>query len=183
VLIVDSDFPKNSLKTDSPFKVHFDKLIRMHQKEVQAKITNIDENETNFEYCPALFDILREYLYIVPFWAGVMLDYWKTLNPKYKNLIGNRLDNNPAENNFRQKKHNLFQNLSVMPSQYTSRMKNRIDVLCMENYKNEIENLQLKKEKHISEETEPWQPRIKTRKRRGKTFFNRSAIGLFNIKG
>ncbi len=183
VLIVDSDFPKNSLKTDSPFKVHFDKLIRMHQKEVQAKITNIDENETNFEYCPALFDILREYLYIVPFWTGVMLDYWKTLNPKYKNLIGNRLDNNPAENNFRQKKHNLFQNLSVMPSQYTSRMKNRIDVLCMENYKNEIENLQLKKEKHISEETEPWQPRIKTRKRRGETFFNSSAIGLFNIKG
>jgi len=70
-----------------------------------------------------------------------------------------------------------------MPSQYTSRMKNRIDVLCMENYKNEIENLQLKKEKHISEETEPWQPRIKTRKRRGETFFNSSAIGLFNIKG
>jgi hypothetical protein len=67
-----------------------------------------------------------------------------------------------------------------MPSQNTSRMKNRIDALCLEN---EIENLQLKKEKHISEETEPWQPRIKTRKRRGKTFFNRSAIGLFNIKG
>jgi len=84
VLIVDSDFPKNSLKTDSPFKVHFDKLIRMHQKEVQAKITNIDENETNFEYCPALFDILREYLYIVPFWTGVMMNYRKTLNPKYK---------------------------------------------------------------------------------------------------
>ncbi len=84
MLIVDSDFPKNSLKTDSPFKVHFDKLIRMHQKEVQAKITNIDENETNFEYCPALFDFLREYLYIVPFWTGVMMNYRKTLNPKYK---------------------------------------------------------------------------------------------------
>jgi hypothetical protein len=84
-----------------------------------------------------------------------MLDYWKTLNPKFKNLISTRLDNNPAENNFRRTKHNLFQNLPVMPSQYTSRMKNRIDALCLEKYKSELEDVQLNKDKQFSYWTFP----------------------------
>ena len=180
IMIIDNDFQKNALKIDSPFKEYFDKLIRLHNQEVQAQVTNKDE--INFDYCPELFDILREYLYIVPFWTGMMLDYWKTLNPKFKNLISTRLDNNPAENNFRQTKHNLFHDLPVMPSQYTSRMKNRIDALCLEKYKSELEDVQLKKDKHISEETEPWQARKKTRKRGGETFYSSSAIGLFHTK-
>ena len=65
IMIIDNDFQKNALKIDSPFKEYFDKLIRLHNQEVQAQVTNKDE--INFDYCPELFDILREYLYIVPF--------------------------------------------------------------------------------------------------------------------
>jgi hypothetical protein len=107
-----------------------------------------------------------------------MLQQWKRINPNYS-ILASKLDNNPVENQFRQIKHNLFESLPVMPSQYTSRMKLRLDAICVENYKNELKNAQLNKLKHYSDATEPWQDRKKTRIKGKNTFYDKPGSKVF----
>jgi hypothetical protein len=178
VMIVDDDFQEDSLKNVSPFTAYFDALIKQHEIEINRKHKNKYPKEINLNYCPQLFSILLDYIHILPFWTGIMLQQWKRINPNYS-ILASKLDNNPVENQFRQIKHNLFESLPVMPSQYTSRMNLRLDAICVENYKNELKNAQLNKLKHYSDATEPWQDRKKTRIKGKNTFYDKPGSKVF----
>ena len=181
IIIIDNDFSEDALKKISPFAIHFKKYIKQHQNSVITKPDD-DKNEQNINYCPELFNIIIDYLHILPFWTGIMIEEWKLMNPNYSKILSSLLNNNPVENEFKQKKHYLFQNLPIMPSQYTSRMKFRLDALGVEKNKNEIEKVQLNKAKHSSDATEPWQERSKKRKQRSTTFYDNPNPNIFMEK-
>ena len=181
IMILDDDFNESSLKKNSPFKIYYENLIKKHSQNVKLKLKLKDKLEENFYYCPQMFGILLEYTYILPFWTGLMLNYWKTLNPKYKSIISSRLDNNNVENWFRQV-NLMFPNIPVMPSVYSSRMKARTDADCIEKYKKEIDNVVLNTAKHNSDAKETWRDTSKKDKRKSTGYYGRPGKTIFSAK-
>ena len=186
MIIIDDDFCENSLKQSSPFKIYFDKLIKQHAKNIKISEEKKENIKNNFYFCPEMFNILIDYIYIIPFWNGIILNHWKLLNPSYKSSIKARLDNNPVENHIKQIKNCLFSSLPLMPSQYTSQMKTRLNALCIENYKLDFENIKLNTQKHISDAIEPWGEKRKTsrnRKQKMFSFYEKPSSIFENPKG
>ena len=155
IMIVDDDFSEDSLKNNSPFKIYYDKLIKKHAQNVKLKLLNHEKDTINFYFCPEMFNILLDYTHVLPFWTGIMLNYWKQINPKYTNVVTTRIDNNSVENWFKQV-NIMFPDTPVMPSQYTSRMKTRVDSEFIGKYKFEAEGKKLNNSKHYSEAKETW---------------------------
>jgi hypothetical protein len=182
IMIVDDDFSERALKNYSPFAIHFNKCIKQHEVLITKNLKDKNKSQINWNYCPKLFNILLDYIHILPFWTVIMVEKWKFMNPNYSKLIASLLNNNPVENHFKQTKHCLFEALPVMPSQYTSRMKLRLDALCIENYKNELDKVQLNNAKHSSDATEPWQNRKNKRRKGSKTFYDDPNPRIFEQK-
>jgi hypothetical protein len=61
-------------------------------------------------------------------------------------------------------------------------MKLRLDALCIENYKNELDKVQLNNAKHSSDATEPWQNRKNKRRKGSKTFYDDPNPRIFEQK-
>ena len=102
--ITDCDF--KSLRQKSPFKLYFDSKIKNYQ--ILSDSSDMDQDNLNEFYSPVLFKILRDQLYIIPLWSGIMI------HDKIKGYsIKTRLTNNPVENYFGQLKNNILQNKKV----------------------------------------------------------------------
>ena len=94
------------LKHNSPFKLYFDSQIKNY--ETSSDSSDMDQDNLNEFYSPVLFKILRDQLYIIPLWSGIMI------HDKIKGYsIKTRLTNNPVENYFGQLKNNILQNKKV----------------------------------------------------------------------
>ena len=112
-----------SLKKNSPFTKYFDRILKVHKENVMREIDNGDKNS---HYCPCLFKIIEEKLYILPLWCGILLSFEQL---QYFENIDSRISNNPVENYFNtlrnsilriNKKQKMIRRL--MPSQAISRL-------------------------------------------------------------
>jgi hypothetical protein len=107
-------------------------------------------------YSPKLFNIIFQYIHLLPLWTGVIISIFPYFNLRNENFT--RLTNNYVENWFGQIKNNLLQKRSWMPSVVTSRMFRKIESEYEEKYKNE--NIELNK---ISDDLK--KKRLQTKKR------------------
>ena len=179
-MIIDDDFNENNLKKNSPFKAYYEKLLNKHGQNIKSKINRESCVEANFFYSPKMFEILSDYIHIVPFWTGIMLSFWKTLNPKFASNIKSRIDNNCVENWFGQL-NSIFPDMPVMLSVYSTRMLLRQDSQFIDKYKFEAASIKLNKSKHSSEAKEEWCSRkTNVTKTRRTTFYCAPHYKLFN---
>lgn len=89
---------KKALKKCSPFHIYYQKIIHEFKSCIQS-----DHLAKNEFYCPDLFNILANQLYLAPIWTGMMLKSKDKQNRA-------RLSNNPVENYFGQLKNNILKN-------------------------------------------------------------------------
>lgn len=114
-------FTRSQLKNisnSSPFKIHFDKLIKKNCKKVPFD----NSIENNFFYNPALFNVIKQFLPSIPLWTGCFLSLLEEKNEHLKacKLELKRLHNNPAEGNFNILKNKIVLKSGAMPSEIAS---------------------------------------------------------------
>ncbi|CAF1144677.1 unnamed protein product, partial [Brachionus calyciflorus] len=78
---------------NSPFKTYFDELISKYKVRIQKTTSKYMIN--NEYFCPDLFNILENKLYLVPLWTGILINCSTIEYPRKT-----RLTNNPVENYF-----------------------------------------------------------------------------------
>jgi len=94
----------DNIKINSPFTMHYDLLMTQLNSDLNAKSKNNLLNVVLNEYfCPQLFAILEEKLYMIPLWSGIMI---RSEIENFK--IKTRLTNNPVENWFGQVKNHIL---------------------------------------------------------------------------
>ncbi len=97
---------ETSLRKKSPFTQYYEGVISKIRKS-HCQNTSYLYTKNEF-YCPKLFQLVEDQLYIVPLWSGIMIKDQKT---GYE--IKSRLSNNPVENWIGQLKHNILRNKNV----------------------------------------------------------------------
>ena len=163
IVLVDNDFSENSLKQTSPFGIYYRKVVENHSKNIKTHLTLNCIDELNEYYSPELFNVILDYIHLLPFWSGIMIGHWSLLNPKYKSM--SRLTNNSVENWFNQVKTYLIPHRPTMPSVFTSRIHQRIESEFEQRYKNEC--VQLNNSNHSSKEKEKWRKNQSFKRKRG----------------
>ncbi|CAF1014569.1 unnamed protein product [Brachionus calyciflorus] len=98
---------EKKIKNSSHFESYFKILLKKFSQVIDEE-TNIDCFRANKFYCPDLFSIIENYLYILPLWSGILINEQK--------LQVTRLSNNPVENWFNHLKNNMLKGERVMPS-------------------------------------------------------------------
>jgi hypothetical protein len=157
----------SNIKKDSPYNKYFENILK-HCKE--STIQNIHQD--NPLYCPQLFQIIVDYLYLLPLWTGIIISFWR--NELNDNDSFTRLTNNPVENWFGHLKNNLLMKRSVMPSELAGTTYNRLQMKYFQYY-GEPEELE-KKEPKLYEKVEQWQ-KVKNYKRdKGHYYKNLSSL-------
>lgn len=92
------------VKKCSPFKTYFETQILRFKQLINKKEDGISKESIilNEYFCPKLFEILSDYLYLVPLWSGLMID-----SNSISYLTKTRFTNNPVENWFKQVKTHI----------------------------------------------------------------------------
>ena len=94
----------HSIKQNSPFNNYFNHIITSMRKVDQIQL-EINNSKTNRYFYPELFNIIKEKLYLIPFWTGVMIrqcqkvqfySSFVAFNSSFINMT--RITNNPVEN-------------------------------------------------------------------------------------
>ena len=148
-----------NLKQNSPFTIYFATLLAKYNKIVSEDNDKADTS-TNDYFSPAVFNIFKNYLYIMPMWSGVMLGKWFANNPDYLNNES-RLTNNPVECRFHHLKNYELKNYKVKPSALSSIVYENLSSKYFEHYSGifvEPKNKQQKKKKsnYINDQEETW---------------------------
>ncbi|CAF0948577.1 unnamed protein product [Brachionus calyciflorus] len=94
---------EKNLKLCSPFGSYFNDLIKSFESKI-IKHGKVFSNENEY-YCPDLFDIIQDRLYLLPLWSGLMI---RDVTFPYE--VKTRLSNNPVENYFGYLKNQLSLN-------------------------------------------------------------------------
>ena len=158
-----NDFKKcetfKSLKQNSPFTTYFETLLTKYNKIVSEDNEKSDDI-TNEHFSPAIFNIFKNYLYIIPMWSGVMLGKWFSNNSSHLNNVS-RLTNNPVECRFHHLKNYDLKNYKVKPSALSSIVYENISAKYFEHYSGILKQNNSKKHKKktsdlINEQEETW---------------------------
>ena len=122
-----------------------------------------------------------DYTHILPVWTGIMIKFWKTINPNFESHVKDRIENNYVENWFGQQNW-VFQDMPVMPHVYTSIMYTRIEAQYIDKYKQQTIDLQLNKSKNCLDEKEGWKSGSCTKipKNRKAIFYGKTSRKIFN---
>ena len=159
------------------FKKGFIQLFKSLSQSSASK----NKRTENFFFCPQLFEILTDYTYILPFWTGIIIKYWKSINPNFESHVKDRMDNNYVENWFGQL-NSVCSDMPVMPSVYTSRMYSRIEAQFIDKYKQKSLDLKLNKTKDSLDEKEGWSsgsaPKIP--KNRRANFYDKTSRKIYD---
>jgi hypothetical protein len=116
---------KQEMKSKSKFNQYFSNFFKnLREKEPMEH----DGNKNDF-FCPELFQVIVDYLYLMPFWTGCVL--W--------DLKVTRLTNNYIETWFGHLKADLLKGDIVMPSAFISVLFNHIRSLFAQYYNREFE--------------------------------------------
>jgi hypothetical protein len=172
------------LKNISPFKKYFDSFIN-------TKLVNVNEMldknlEDNVFFNPMLFKLIRDLLYLLPLWTGVLLNLF-TENADISIDPINRLDNNPAEGWFQILKNKIVVNSGVMPSEIASLNYERLRFKFKTHYASRLSEisprftlLDLNRTKEIKENF--WQEAKKNKNLKGKDFFSNEVLETWKPK-
>jgi hypothetical protein len=153
-----------NIKNNSPFLKYFAELF-INYKNIVDKHNENNPNltATNEFYCPELFELIVDQIYIMPLWTGLILAKWHVQFPTYDLLT--RVTNNPVENYFGKIKTCVLRNKVARPSHLTSMMYSRLLAKYLELYNNAETNLtKSSSEKLISDYREQWYPKKKQKK-------------------
>lgn len=135
-IVFSSQESVESIKHNSPYTAYYVDILNKY-KSILTENQNqneIEMNKDNEYYSPALFDIILEYLHLLPLWTGLAIH---TILVKYPEIkIKTRLDNNPVENNFGHIKTNLFQNKKLTPSEMCAKLYDRYKLKYILHYMN-----------------------------------------------
>ncbi|CAF1061748.1 unnamed protein product, partial [Brachionus calyciflorus] len=110
-----------SLKKSSPFTGYFSSIL----ENIETKINNYrnknEKYEPNLFFNPNLYLLIKDQLYLVPLWTGILID---DLNKqslfKFSDVLKTRLTNNPVENYFGMLKNRILLKRKVYPSELVS---------------------------------------------------------------
>ena len=100
----------------------------LNLKKASFKITKKKTLPNEF-YCPDLFKILTERLYLLPLWSGLIIH-----NDIKHYKVNTRLSNNPAENWFEQVKYKVIKRKKVSTSEMVTPIYKRIFVKYIKVY-------------------------------------------------
>lgn len=147
------------MKQTSPFTIYFATLLTKYNKIVSEE-NEKSENITNEYYSPSIFNIFKNYLYIMPMWSGVMLGKWFSSNSNYSNNES-RLTNNQVECRFHHLKNYDLKNYKVKPSALSSINYENVSSKYFEHYAGILKQKKAKKQKNsksyiINEQEETW---------------------------
>jgi hypothetical protein len=124
-----------NLKNQSPFFKHFKTIIIGWKRNIQNE--RCDENiEKNIFYNPALFNLIQDYLYLIPLWTKILL---KKLKPEF-DFSNLSLHNNPVENYFDILKNKILETIS-WPSEICAKTYLRLEHKYNQFYKNKSNEL------------------------------------------
>ncbi len=148
--------PENyaGIKLNSKFEAYYKAFINRIEKSI---VINIDPSaEDNEYYCPEILNIIKDKLYLMPLWSGVVVfrngpvGYFET-----------RLTNNPSEISFNHKRNSILKickknklKRKVMPSEYISLTYSRLLSKYIQFYSNISKEPSIKIS--LSNEKEKW---------------------------
>ena len=136
----------NSLKKKSPFAIYFKNLLSNDIELERSKLSDINKKIVENEYyCPEMFQIIVQYLHVVPLWTLISIKQWQNINKKFEKI--DRLTNNPVENWFNQVKNKILLSKRTMPSIHATNLLNLIESSFKLHYENE--NIKLNKNKKM----------------------------------
>jgi hypothetical protein len=164
---------EKSLFKKSLFRIHFENVLKEEIDSNKDEL-NISKTENEF-YCPQMFDIIKDYIHILPLWSGFMLFNWQELNPNYNHI--KRLSNNPVENWFDQLKNVTLRKQKVMPSFLTTKMYQKIEAEYEVKYK--LKNIELNKT--VLDKEEQWGDKKSKKQGKKGIYYKRPLKNLFNI--
>jgi hypothetical protein len=159
------DDVEQTIRNSSPFKTRYEEILTKKQIEIDNSEKINSTNVINEFYCPQLFELIKDKLYNIPMWTGLML---RTTN-KIKYNCKTRLNNIPVENWFNQIKNFILKRLV-----YTSEFASLSYKNLMGKYFEIYGNIQLNKEtvlKKFQEYLEQWKPKTKKKGHKG-TYFD-----------
>lgn len=122
LIFLDKSFDQN-LKNSSPFSIYFKEKIRIMEFELnsRANLNNIEKLSSNEFYCPLVFSLISDFLYLTPLWTAIMIG-----NDINKHKFNTRLSNNPVENWFDQLKNKIINRKRVSTSEMVTPIFKRI---------------------------------------------------------
>lgn len=127
-----------------------------------TELSKIKQPTINSYFSTKLFNLIREKLYLVPFWSGLMIEITKNYHPCELKYITTRLTNNIVENSFGFKKNQLLEKRPkpLMPSAMLTIFYNEIKATFIKNYLNVylMDYVYLEKEPKEKEPVEKFRP-------------------------
>ncbi|CAF0919488.1 unnamed protein product [Brachionus calyciflorus] len=155
---------------DSPFRKYFDQLIDKYKSnldKVKCKYQIINEY-----FCPELFQIIQEKLYLLPLWTGILIHQ---SNIGYQRKT--RLTNNPVENYF-----SILKNHYNLKNRVTSEIvailyKRLINKNCEYYYSRSSADKNIFEKKPV----EKWGPKRKKIKKKKNIYFNNFDLSRINF--
>ncbi|CAF1109915.1 unnamed protein product, partial [Brachionus calyciflorus] len=110
-----------SLKKSSPFTTYFNSFLENFEEKLINCQNKLEESRTNLFYNPKLFLFIKDQLYLMPLWTGILIDELNRQNLfKFSDSLKTRLTNNPVENYFGILKNRVLLNRKVFPSELVS---------------------------------------------------------------
>ncbi len=147
----------DEIKSNSKYKAYYDELIQTFKS---SNCRADRPSPPNSFYSPKLFDLIREKLYLMPLWSGVMIRHTALVTGNEYLRTKSRLDNNPVENHFGHVKVHECLKRKIYPSEYVIYGYKRIKSKHAEHYsvnsttiKN---NFEIKKSNLAMHKSETW---------------------------
>ena len=123
------------ISNESPFRKYYERIIDENFQKLRWTESEIMSCERNSFFNKRLFNIIKERLYLLPMWSGLMLNVCHEKFPSYFPVPMTRLTNNPVENYFGFLKNNLLQRSNeLMLSELSSKLWVRLKAIYLETY-------------------------------------------------
>jgi hypothetical protein len=162
-----------NLKAKSPFTKYFTKMIARFNELITTSFQyNVDTDQPNPFFNPFLLTIIKDRLYHLPLWTGVLLNS-KT-----------RLTNNPVECFFKIiKQHSMKNNRlnSLMPSEISSMIFNRSLSKFKEFYEKDDSFKKSSKLSSMDSASEKWKSKARENPRKKGYYYQNADVCQFEV--
>jgi hypothetical protein len=161
------------IKENSPYVNHFSKIV-------QSLVTTASIIKSNIknDFCyPVLFELIFEYIHLVPLWSGFIICDWQM--KAFNEIRFTIQSNNAVEGYFKHLKNNLIPKHS-MPSQLVGAIYEMLQMkYFLHYYKDESIN---KKPSKLPEKLEKWQKKRICKREKGFYYKNNQQFGHSSYK-
>jgi hypothetical protein len=154
-----------NIKQNSPFGIYYSDLIEQYQKKLNLHmIKKLKVAIGNEFYCPALFNLIEEKLYLMPLWSGLMIGEYQAHSTNEFVKTQTRFTNNFVESYFKNLKFStLNEQNNLVTSELAAKCFTKIKATFIEIYnRSEFQDghqklfLQIKEKNDLSKCKEKW---------------------------